>query len=241
MLYVYYGTDTNTARAKVQATVAKMLAKHPDALHFRVTPDTLAEHSFPELTQSQGLFKQEYIVVLDMVSEAPDGAQVLSEYVAACAESPHPFFVLEAKLTAPLKKKLEKHAAAMNEFADTKKQPAQAAFNTFSLTDALTARDRTALWALFREAHMRGVADEEIHGILFWMYKTLLLAASADTPEAAGLKPYPFSKAKRALAHFTSTDDIVQRAGAFALLPQYARRRGTPLSIALEHFILTRV
>ena len=238
MLYVYYGKDVDTARTKVQVTVANMLAKSPDALYFRITNDDLGGYNFDELTGSQALFKNEYVVVLDTLFSTKEGEEIVLHNLAKIAEAPHPFFVLDAALTAPIKKKLEKHAIKVHEFkeANTKKE---SKFNTFSLTDALGERDVKKLWSLFREAKKSGVSDEEIHGTLFWMLKSIVLAARAKTADEAGMKPYPFNKAKNSLKNFSSIEVIEGHVRTLALLPQQARRTGVALEIELERFILT--
>ncbi|QSH39161.1 hypothetical protein JXR01_02540 [Candidatus Kaiserbacteria bacterium] len=238
MLYVYYGKDVDAARAKVQATVASMLAKSPDALYFRITVDDVHGYNFDELTGSQALFKNEYVVVLDTLFSTKEGEEIVLQNLEKIAEAPHPFFVLDAALTAPIKKKLEKHAVKTHEFKETvpTKKPT---FNTFSLTDALGERNVKKLWSLFREAKNSGVSDEEIHGILFWMLKSLVLASSAKTPDEVGMKPYPFTKAKSSLKNFSSVEVVEGHLKALALLPQHARRNGVALEIELERFILT--
>lgn len=238
MLYVYFGTDKESARKKVQATVANMLSKNPDALYFRITQETVGGFSPEELAQSQALFKSEYIVVCDSLLESVEGEEFVIQNIEQFAESPHPIFVLEAALKAPQKKKCEKFAVKMQEFSLKEKASAER-FNTFSLTDALASRDTKTLWTLFRDAKRHGVSDEEIHGILFWMLKTLVLTASADSAQDAGLKPFPYQKAQRSLARFESKEVLHERLARFALLPQHARRRKIPLEIELERYILS--
>lgn len=238
MLYVYFGEDTDTARKKVQATVGRMLAKSPEALYFRITGDVLGEYDFDELTQAQALFKNEYIVVLDMLLQEAGGEEVVLNNLEKIVAAPHPFFILEGKLTAPLKRKFEKHAEQTHEFTAAKKAEKDT-FNTFTLTDALGERDVKKLWTLFREAKQHSVSDEEIHGILFWMLKSLVLVMSAQTAADAGMKPYPFNKAKGFAKNFGNTDELKALLMQFALMPQHARRRGTLLEIELERFILS--
>ena len=238
MLYVYYGEDIDTARKKVQATTARMLAKNPDALYFRVTADDVSLSALEELTQSQALFKSEYIVVLDRVSERPESAEVVFAQLQQLKEAPHPIFLLEGTLKAPEKKKIEKYADSVEVF-EMRERKAVTSFNTFALTDALAARDTRALWTLFRDAKRHGVSDEEIHGILFWMLKTLALTAQSASAEEAGLKPFPYKKAQTALRQFESPEVLHERVRTFALLPQHARRRGITLEILLEHYILS--
>lgn len=238
MLYVYYGEDITTARAKVRSTVSNMLAKNPDALYFRIAPDVLSSYDFDELTLSQGLFKSEYIIVLDTLLASKEGEERVLANLGKMQRSVHPFFILDAKILAPVRKKLEKHADALQEFAYAAK-PASTAFNTFSLTDALAERDVKKLWVLFREAKQRGISDEEIHGVLFWMLKSISLAAQSKDAAEAGMKPYPFTKAKSALKHFGNLEDVNARLTIFALLPQRARRNGGVLEYELEKFILS--
>jgi len=238
MLYVYTGEDIDTARAKVQATVRALLAKNTDALYFRVTPETLKEYSFEELTLSQSLFKREYIVVLDMLCSTSEGEYMVLSYVEHIARAPHLFFVLEGKLKKETYNTLAKHAASVTDFK-TKAARGVETFNTFALTDALAVRDAKTLWRLYHEALRSGVSAEEVHGILFWMLKSLVLAAHARTAEEAGMKPYPFTKAKRAVKAFGSFDELNAHVRRFALLPTQARTDGVPLSLVLEEYILT--
>jgi DNA polymerase III delta subunit len=237
MLYVYYGEDKSSARKKVQATVGKMLAKNPDALYFRITTDVLGAYDFDELTGSQALFKSEYVVVLDTLFESKEGEEVVLANLKKIAKAPHPFFILDAQLLASTSRKLEKHAEQVHEFTH-KTTEKKESFNTFLLTDALGERDAKKLWMLFREAKHNGTSDEEIHGILFWMLKSLVLAHKTSTSDEAGMKPYPYRKAKRYSKNFESRERLTQLLAEFALLPQYARRRGTPLEIELERFIV---
>lgn len=238
MLYVYYGEDINAARAKVHATVSAMLAKNSDALYFRITPTELSSYDFDELTLSQGLFKSEYIIVLDTLLSTKEGEDVVLANLEKMQRSAHPFFILDAKVLAPVRKKLGKHAQKVQEFSLANKIRSTT-FNTFSLTDALARKDTKKLWVLFREAKQRGISDEEIHGILFWMLKSISLAAQSKGAAEAGMKPYPFEKAKSALRYFGTLDEVHKALTSFALLPQKARRSAGALEYELEKFIFT--
>ena len=237
MLYVYYGEDIDTARRKVQKTVVAMLGKSPDALHFRITTDSLIEYDIDELTLSQGLFKSEYIVVLDTLFQTKEGEVFVLENLQKLKEAPHPFLLLEGKLLAVTRKKLEKYAEKVNEFTLTEKKVKE--YNIFALSDALGARDVRRLWTLFREAKERGTKDEEIHGILFWMMKSLVIVSKTTQASDAGMKPYTFQKAKANLHNFTTQRDVEKKCATLTLLPQRARREGVTLEIFLEQFILT--
>ena len=237
MLYVYYGNDTDASRRKVRATVSNMLAKNPEALHFRVTTDTFHEYSFEELAQSHGLFKSDYIVVLDSLFSTKEGEEAALAHLELLTAATHPFLLLDETLRAPVLKKLEKHAEKVHVF-NKKEGSFKASFNSFALSHALGERNTKKLWTLFREAKFRGVSDEEIHGVLFWMLKSIMLAMQSNTAEEAGMKAYPFSKAKSASRKFDSHAEVSQLIHVLALMPQHARRRGVSLEILLERFIL---
>ncbi len=48
-------------------------------------------------------------------------------------------------------------------------------FNSFLLANAFSGRDRLNLWILYRQALRRGVALEELAGVLFWKAKDMIL------------------------------------------------------------------
>ena len=75
-------------------------------------------------------------------------------------------------------------------------------FNIFTLTEALATRDKKNAWILYRKALASGMVPEEIFWKLVWQAKSLLLAKSTKTAEDAGMKPYPYSKAKSALRNW---------------------------------------
>ena len=55
---------------------------------------------------------------------------------------------------------------------------------------------------LLQEAKAAGQSAEEIIGVLWWQLKTLRLAAITNLASEAGLKDFPYNKAKRSLSHF---------------------------------------
>ena len=50
-------------------------------------------------------------------------------------------------------------------------------FDIFSLANALGKRDKKGLWVLYQKAKLNNIADEQIHGILFWKVKSMILSA----------------------------------------------------------------
>ena len=57
-------------------------------------------------------------------------------------------------------------------------------------------RDKKGAWAEYQKVLKEGLVPEEIHGILFWQIKTMLLASSSKSSVEADLNPFVFKKAK---------------------------------------------
>jgi len=238
MLYVYYGEDVNSARLKSSVTIDALRAKSPDALYIRVTEENYEEFDFSELVSAQALFKNEYIVLLDgLLQDELTQSEVLN-FVKDFAESSNLFFILDSKIKSPTLKKLEKYAAKIQKFEKIKSSVKKEVFNSFSLTDAFAEHNKKKLWTLFWEAKSHGVSDEEIHGLFFWIVKSMILATNASSAESAGLKPFVFNKSRTFARNF-SNSDLKKLSKDLTALPHESRRRGLPLGVSLEKLILS--
>lgn len=205
MLYVIHGTDVDRAREKSRALFEALREKKPDASAGEVNAETVSADKIEELTQTQGLFENKQIIFMDRTLESKDVREVILDKIDALAESPNIFIVFEGKLTKEVLKKLEKRAEKVTEYeldeADkAEKAAAKKDSGFFPMADALANRDKKTLWVMLRRAFDDGAAAEEIHGILFWQAKALALAAKTATAGEAGLNPFVYNKAKRALS-----------------------------------------
>lgn len=157
MIYIYHGNDREKIYKKSQELVASLLAKKPDASVFHIHTENFSTDLLNEYTESQGLFAQKYIVIADgILSE-------LKDYVERIQESPHIFILREEKID----KKIEKYAEKVQEFSKVEKKDD---YNIFGIANAVG--DKKKLWLSYIDAKNRGIADEQIHGILFWKLKT---------------------------------------------------------------------
>ena len=89
---------------------------------------------------------------------------------------------------------------------------------------------------LFHEAILAGIAAEEMVGILWWQLKTLRLAAIAKSEEA-GLKDFPYQKAKRSLAKF-GEGELEKLSASLLTLIHNSRLGYYDIDQALERWIL---
>jgi DNA polymerase III delta subunit len=233
MIYLLHGTGEYEARKKLHELLASLFKKRPDALYFHITNED--ESSIEEMIGSQGLFEQKYIVVYDHIFSDAEKKKEYVKVLKEFKESPHVFIFLEGKLDAKTKASFEKYAEKVQEFVgkETKKET----FNVFSLTDALGRRDRKTLWTLYQKAEQEDVSYEEIHGILFWQIKSLLLAQSAKSASEAGLNPFVFRKSLGFLKNFTELE-LKDMSARLVRISHDAHRGVCDFGTTLERFIL---
>lgn len=235
MLYILHGTDTAKVRAKARGLIDTLQKKRPDAEVFWIDSESFSHDKLKEFVGSAGLFSAKYIVVLNKVFENKEAKQAVLETAAALSSAEHLFVLIEEVLDVKEIKQLEKYAAQVAVYDVQKKE--KLIFNTFALADALGQRDKKKLWLLYTEAKAQGIADEEIHGVLWWQMKTIALANTANTAAEAGLKPFVFSKAKKFAGNF-SKDEIARVLTDMVTLYHEARRGKYDFSTALERWIV---
>lgn len=236
MLYFIHGTNTEKTRSKAHGIIDTLQKKKPDALFFKVDAEELTKDMLDELIGGQGLFEKKYIVFLNTVCANAEGRDALVSRIKEIQGSDNVFILLEEKIDAKTKKKIESVAQKVEEHNSVavKKE----SFNIFALTDVLGRRNRKELWVLYQRARMHGVAPEEVHGILFWQIKSMLLAAQETSAKSAGLKPFVYSKAKGFLSNY-SQQELKSISKNLVDLYHDARRGIGTLDTSLERFILT--
>lgn len=219
MLYVFYGTDEEKARAKVRATINALEKKAPDAHTARITDEDVAGVNVEILLAAQGLFYAKRIVVFDKaLSRKNVRAHVVSRFKDMAA-SEHVFLVLEGAVDAELEKQCKKHATKIELFGDVKKEKEKDGAD-WGVTNAFEAKNGKVLWVALQKARIQNTAPEQIHGQLFWKAKQLMLAGR-------------FGRYKER--------EVKNMIGELAALPHEARRRGVELEYALEKFALELV
>lgn len=236
MIYLIYGTDTDKARAKVRSLVNSLIAKKPDASHEKITDETFSDSKLDELVGGMGLFSSRSIVEMDKVFRNKEAKETILERIKDISASENIFIFLEDGLNKKELTTFEKHSEKVQEFA-LREGPAEKAITLFPLTDALGKRDKKELWVLYHQAKIRGSSDEEIHGLLFWQIKSLILSHTAKDAKQAGLNPYVFQKALRYAKNFQPQE---LSALSLKLITLYhdARRGLAPLDAGLEKFVL---
>ncbi len=249
MLYFFHGSDKDSAREKANALIQSLQKKKPDAELFRLDPSSRGEFALEEdpsnwfdaklteLAGSQGLFNSSYIVYLTSVLEDKDVKEVFLHRLEKIGESPNIFVVLEGEVDKKTLLTITKTAEKVQLF-EGKEEKKKPDFNIFSLTDAFGKRDKKNLWVLLQKAVASGAVPEEIHGILFWQLKSMLVASTAKTAGEAGVAPFVFTKAKSFLKNYTE-EELKTLSGVFVRMYHDAHRGIHNFDIALERLILT--
>ena len=203
MIYLFYGQDIDQARRKANGVVESLLKKRPDASLFRLDSDTWQDSAFDEYVGGQGLFSQKYIVVLDRLFEKKELKEYVVERLKILKASDNIFIILENSLDKATLTKFEKNAEKIQAFGEEKAEIKKKDFNLFAMTDALGARNQKRLWTLYQQALQHDVVSEELHGILFWQVKSMLLVVLSKDAKESGLNPFVYTKAKNYAKNFT--------------------------------------
>ena len=197
MLHLYYGNDTTVVRARA-FKAADTLAEKERARITRIEVNDFAPGILANLLGATSLWGEKEIYVLDTPSEDVAFYAEVVSHSAEMGESANQFVIMEGPLLAPERKKFEKHTATLEE----SKREATERFDVFRMAEALSQRDKKSLWVLLQEAKRAGLSAEEIVGTLWWQLKTLRLALLTKSADEAGMKDFPYNKAKRALSAF---------------------------------------
>jgi DNA polymerase III delta subunit len=187
MLYFIYGTDGDKVREKANGLAESLLKKKPDASLFELNDETWSGDKVNELTLSQGLFEQKYIVLLKNIFSTKQNKEDFIDRLEAFKESTNIFISAEGKVDAASLKKIEKHAEKVQEY-EAKAVAEKEEFNNFALANALGVKDKKNLWVLYHEAKAAGAVDEQLAGLLFWKIKSMILSGGSPKWNVSELK-----------------------------------------------------
>lgn len=196
MLSVFFGNDIGTVRANAFGFIKTITTA--ETLVTQITTKEYTEGILVDLAGGASLFGSTQVILIDTPSEDPGVFDAVMGQLPLLKESVNHFVCIEGPLLAAPKKKFEAHAEKIEESTLAKVEK----FNAFALTDAFLNRDKKTLWLLLREGEREGLSDEQAIGLLFWQIKILRLVEKTASAEAAGQKPFVYSKAKRALSNF---------------------------------------
>jgi hypothetical protein len=235
MLYFIHG-DPNKIFEKAQKMADMLLKKKPDAAFFKLNLDNFSEDKMTELLGGQGLFANKYIVSMSRLLEKSETADFILDHLKEIKESENIFIWTEEKLTKPVLKKIEKVSEKIQEF-EIKKAAPQNQLNVFKIAELFGQKDKKQLWLTYNQL-IQEVPPEEIYGILWWQVKSMLLASKTNTAAEAGMKDFPYKKAKGCLKNFAE-NEIEKASSDLINIYHRSRLEGEDLVLNLEKFILS--
>lgn len=237
MLYIFHGSDHDALRTKLASVREALHSKRPEAEFFKLDdPEQVTPAALEELTQSQGLFERKYIVQLDRLLDNEGVRAAIVNGASLLGSSENVFLLVDEQLEKQTYDALAGHAYAVHHFPSQKKGASE--FNVFALTDALGSRNKKEIWTEYHKALRAGKEPEELHGILFWQVKSMILASTSRSASEAGMKSFPFKKAREFAANY-SREELNMLSRDLVICYHQARRGQGTLADNLERCILS--
>ncbi len=224
MLYVTVGNDFEKIKQVVDkhvGTLERVLFSSDDLMY-----DLIDSH-----ISSSGLFNEpQAIIIKESLTEHAD---FIINRAESMNQSTNTFIIIEPKILKKERTKLEKYAKSYDEYVGTEKKVQDGGL--FKLADLLAQKNKKNLWLAFRQAIEDGKQPEEIHGILWWQVKTLLLIQMSDANP--GLHPFVFGKNKKAAENFSKLE-LSDLSKNLVNIYHKARMGEVDMELGLERFIL---
>ncbi len=236
MMYLLYGSDEKASREKLGTLIGSLREKRPDAEYLRITEEEYTLSSVLEYTMRQGLFEKKSIVLLDRILQNKEARESITHSLQEIAHSENVFIFFEGTLDLKTVADMKKFAVKVQEFGKTLGRT-YAPQSIFSLADAFGRKDKKTTWVLYTQAIAHGVAAEEIHAVLLWQIKSMILASVSTGAESAGLSPFVFTKSK-AYARKYERKDLRELFRRFLIVYHDARRGLADVETMLELEIL---
>ncbi len=236
MLYFFYDNKTGKSLTKARKLFNDLKQKKPDATFVELDEHSVSVNELFELIESQGLFETKIVCLLKNISLNKEIEKEMKRLVTGVADASSVFIWLETSLNkAPLELLESKATKSFLEKEGVKEKKVEV--NVFKLAEYFGARDKKNLWKFFVELKKENIPAEEIHGILWWQLKSILLTLGAKTAEEAGLKSFVFSKAKGFARNFKE-EELQHLADMFVVIYHEAHRGNSNLYDELEKIIL---
>lgn len=226
---MYYGNDIHAVRSAAHAATTTAATQGESIT--TLDADSYQSGVLQDAVGATSLFGAGEIYLIDTPSKEYK-EEVLAQ-LDAMAASHNVFVVIEGPLLAPAKKVYAKHATTLEEH----KQVAAVRFNAFGLADALARRDKKNMWVLLQQAKAAGLSNEEIIGTLWWQLKSVRLAAQTSSAADAGMKDFPYQKAKKALSVY-SPERIRDLSHGLLTMYHQGHLGEVDLDLALEQWCL---
>lgn len=237
MIKFYVGEDTYNARKLLREEVELARKESPYALYVRFDETSFDPESVHDAFSGGGMFNPWNILIFEDISEHADGESFYENLLPQFIGTEHRVYILEKKLTKKILEKF-KDKAIISEFTPPKKR--EIAQNNFAIADAIGAKDKKNIWVEFEKARRSGRATEELHGTIFWAFKSLYICGTMQKEEAlaSGVKEYTFRTYKNYSKNYL-VNDLKKILTQLKEMYHDAHRGEGDLGLALERMLLS--
>ncbi len=239
MIYVFYGLNKEDMRKGARDFLDDLLDKNEQSQIERIYPEDLGEDKVNDFILSQGLFGEPRIIAMEGILGNDKASTMILDKIGEINSSPNMFIFLEEDLDSKTLEILKDNIDKIFYFKNKKDGKIAEKFNIFSITDALGRRDRKAAWIFYQKAVLASVSPEEVHSILIWQVKSIILAKKWGEAgaESLGMKPFVFNKAKSFSKNFKEKE-IMELSSRLVDVYHGSRRGIVSFEEALERLIL---
>lgn len=235
MIYFLHGTDTEKSRKKMHEILQSLLGKRPNSEVFKITVENWSEGQFDELLSSQGLFEQKYVVVLDFVFSNKIAKEYIVDRLEKMKDTEHWFIILDGKVDVGTVRSIEKVSYKTQVFEKTEKKKDSP--QIFNITDKLLSRDKKKLWISYVDLINQGIPAEEIHRVLFWTIKNMIIVSNVDSQKESGLAPFSYTKALSGSRNF-KIEELKKMSNDFVGMVHKVRSGEGDMELMLEKWVL---
>jgi DNA polymerase III delta subunit len=232
MFYLIHGQNRQKVAEKGFALAKGLILKKPDASYFKIDAENWSAEKIEELSGSQGLFENKFVVLLDNIWSDEIGTK---DDIEKIKDSDNVFILIESGISTDNLKLLKKSAVKATEIAEGKLS--KKVFNVFALSDALGEKNSKKLWMLYQEALFNNIEAEQIHGNLFWQVKNLILAKRGKLNGALKISPFVAQKA-RSYANKWQEKELEDLAENLVKIYHKARLGQGEMQVGLERLLL---
>lgn len=231
MLYLFLGEDVTRAKAEAQKR-----AEGHEVVRFGEGGEPFS--AVGGYLGQQGMFAPKVALILDRPLDDTEGKELLLEKGTDIVGAEALVIAIQPDIDAATKKKLPK-GIKIEKFDAPEAAAELPPPNVFALADAVSAGDRKKAWILYRQLIMSGASPEEVHGALAWAVRGIVLATKTKSADEAGMKSFPYAKAKQATLRIKPAEAEAMSAELVAIYHQARSGRGS-LEDLLEVFLLKK-
>lgn len=236
MIRFFIGEDSYGARNAMREAIASVRKESPNALETHHDDTSFDPIIAREALSGGGMFGVGNIIIFDGIFEHAEGCFFYEKVLPDFFDTEHHVFIRESALDKKILEKLKKKAI-ISEFVPLKKPEIRS--NNFAIADAIGAKDKKNIWVEFEKARRSGRAMEELHGTIFWAFKSMYICATKKKEEAiaSGMKEYSYRTYFNYAKNFL-IPEIEDKLAQLKEMYHAAHRGEEELDVLIEKFLL---